>query len=329
MNHSRKILATLVLGMALVGCAGAKYEAAGHDEDPGQQKQDPVYERAACEIEYWDQSLDLNLWNYEFVSSNGGSFGFGKLGILNLFDLSFKVDKALLTMKVSPANPYERDQEFNVSADDKDVQFGIKIGFGDIALGFSNYSKTPVAKMVQSALMKAVEGISAKATKREWSTRVLKVPVDQRDRVIVQAAADAGITEGDEFEVWDIKYEWQGQACQSKFSGYHFPDDKPIAILQATKGVDSSHQFATLKIKDARISNVQIPVGSYIRQVPAAKGKKLKQLGRSIRINSAVSEDLILKDGRKVNLTNYLQNQVSDAIHDKKWKGLFYRYTNN
>jgi hypothetical protein len=325
-----KTLVSFLVGLSLIACAKTSYQAVNGSggDDPGSQKVpvDNTYSRPQCEINYWDQSIDLNLWDYEFVGSDGGVFGFDKLGPLNLLDLSFKVDKAKLYMKVLPSNPYERNADFDVAANDTDVQFGVKVGFGDIAVGFNHYSNTPVAKMIYSALSKAVEGIKASTTKKEWSTRVLKSPLEQRDRVVIQAGADAGITEGDEFEVWDVTYNWVGAPCASGFSGMSFPE-KPIATLRAMKGVDSARQFAVLKITDERISNTQILPGSYVRQVPPAKGKKLKQLGRSIKVNSVVSGDLLLKDGRKVDLVKYINFQVSDAIQDKKWKGLFYRYS--
>lgn len=324
MNRSQKILSGfLALSLGLVGCAGAKYEAANGTEDPSQQKSDVVYNRAACEIEYWDQNLDLDLWNYEFVSSTGGKFGFGNLGIINLLDLSFKVDKATLQMNVYPSNPYERQKSFGVKSNDTDVQFGVNVGFSNIAAGFEHYSKTPVATLTKDALMKALAGIKDSIQKKEWSTRVLRSPADIRDQVTIQAGSDAGITADDEFEVYDLKHHWDSDPCSSAYAGMDPLPEKPIATLKAWS---IGRKLTILKIKDPRISNIDIPPGSYVRQAPAPKGKKLKQLARSVKFGSVSSGILALKDGRRIDLVKYMRMQATDAIQDKKWKGLFYRY---
>lgn len=323
--------------MALAACSQAKYEAGS--EDVGDQGAKPgdvdYFGRPACEIYYWDQALDINLYSFEFTSSNAGSFGFNAGGLIKALGLDFRVDKAKLFMNVSPSNVYEREKDFLASASESDVQLGVNINFGQIGVGFEHYSKTPVAQLTRKGLMSSIEGLRDKIFalpkyKNEWSTRVLRIPGETRDKIIIQAGADAGITEGDEFEVYNITHAWEDpqNPCASKYMGYSFDSEKPVAIVKAMKGVTSARQFATLTITDPRISNSEILPGAYVRQVPAAKGKKLKALSRSIKVNSIVSGDLVLTNGKKIDLPGYMKMQISDVLQDKKWKGQYYLYQN-
>ena len=336
MKHFNKYIA-LAVGLTLIACAKTSYQAGDGADENGQQKipVEPNYNRPACEVNYWDQSMDINLYSYEFSSSNGVKFGFNGLGIIDFIGLDVNVDKAKLYMRVDTANPFENENGYLASASDSDVKFGVNVNFGNIGVGFDHYSNTPVAKLTRKGLMNSVQGLKDKVFnlakyKREWSTRVLSSPLANRDKVIIQAGADAGITDGDEFQVFNINHYWKGEPCNSAYLGYEPENgwDKPVATLRATRSVDSARQFAMLTMVDPRISNQDILPGAYVRQVPAAKGKKLKPLARSIKINSITSGDLVLKDGRKIDLTGYMKKQVSDVLADKEWKNQFYMYAN-
>ncbi len=334
-RYHKWLAGLLVLSIATFGCSQAKYEAASDDANNDNQKSgDPVdYKgRPACEVHYWDQGIDLNLYSFEFLSSNGINLGFNAGGLIKAIGLDVKIDKAKLFMNVSPSNVYEREKDFLSSASETDVSLGVNINFGQIGVGFEHYSKTPVAQLTRKGLMSSIEGLRGKVFAlpkyKEWSTRVLRTPVESRDKIVIQAGADAGITEGDQFEVYNITHKWfdKNLPCESRYMGYEYDDEKPVAIVRAGKGVQSARQFATLTITDPRISNVEILPGAYVRQVPAAKGKKLKALARSIKINSITSGNLILTNGQKIDLPGYMKKQISDVLQDKKWKGQYYLY---
>lgn len=317
-----------------LACSKSNYEAIDKDDIDGAGIPPTIFDqKAKCEIEYWDQSIDINLYSYEFVDSNNMTLGFKAGGIIDFLGLNVVINKARLYMDILPSNPYEKEKSFLAHANDNDVKFGMNVDFSQIGMGFENYSNTPVAKLTRVGLMNSIEGLRDKVFslnkyKREWSTRVLYSPIEQRDRVIIQAGADAGITEGDEFEVFNIEHSWMGQPCQSTYWGFEPTNgwDKPDAILKATRSVDSARQFASLTIADPRVNNQEILPGAYVRQVPAKKGKKLKTLSRSIKVNSITSGDLVLKNGKKVDLVGYMRRQINDVLQDKKWKGQFYMF---
>ncbi len=82
----------------------------------------------------------------------------------------------------------------------------------DFAFGSSDFKKTPVGKAVQMAIDQAVNFISFRMSKMPWRGRIILVK--ENGDLYINAGADAGIRQGDQFNVYK-----QGEALVDPDSG--------------------------------------------------------------------------------------------------------------
>ena len=77
---------------------------------------------------------------------------------------------------------------------------GFAIGYsGSWSLGSSSFKRTPLGKATQMAIDRAVAYIADKVSKLSWQGRVVLV---KDDEVYINAGADAGITSGMKFNIY-------------------------------------------------------------------------------------------------------------------------------
>ncbi|PIS11927.1 MAG: hypothetical protein COT73_01270 [Bdellovibrio sp. CG10_big_fil_rev_8_21_14_0_10_47_8] len=337
----------IAMAMALSSCAKTLNATAQFD-DPPQKKQDdpPTYQRAQCELVYSDYTLDIDLASFEFYQNTEFKFGFHPNGSPIAIDLGLRITSAKLFMDAHAAEGLEDGYGFDAKANSTELHINVGGGYSGINGGFEYYKKTPVYKMAHAGLMNVIENfkkeILPRATHQDWSTRIESAPPmgevinphtgEKSDgtHIWIQAGADADIQVGDEFDIYPITHHWQGEPCHSGYKGYTPDTMTPLVRARVEASSPPSRRFTRLKIISGglQMTNKDLLQGDLVVQSPPSKGKKLRPLARSIRINSITSGDLLVNAGNnvvsKVDLPLFMRKQIEDVILDKKWKDQFY-----
>jgi len=188
----------------------------------------------SCEVDMSQFKLEGMVTGFEFLSSFGIRFGYTVNGDLNGVsgDIGIKVDTAQMDLSMYLADVLSgfSAASSNVKSNQTKTQISANINFQNFTLGPQYYFETPLARVSEKGLAKAVNDLVSQTDKLSWEAHVLE---DQDVRVWINAGARAGIQVGDEFEIYNLEYLWDGPPCEigSRYRG-SIPTPKPVSIIR-------------------------------------------------------------------------------------------------
>ncbi len=186
--------------------------------------------------------MDANVNAFEMIGGGGATIGFGPGGNFPLpgAGLSFDLKYFQLDMSFHAMAPATNTKDavstilgaVNVDSKQTRTQVSITIPLKGINFTPNYYSSTPLAKVTKTGLTIGASGLGTQLSKFDWSSRVL---LDADNFVIIIGGHDVGIEEGDEFDIFNVKYIWEGESCKSRLLG--------------DEGADGSSFVAKIRIK--------------------------------------------------------------------------------
>lgn len=207
-------------------------------EDTGAQFQSQdlyskvLTQNSACMIGMPQAVIKTNIVNFELTQSGGLSVGiadFANLGV----GLNFK--KATLTMSMDALDPLIPGHVIASSSPKaKRQEFAINLSMapGGIGIGADFYTKTDLAKVVSTAMEKGLDDLKGQFNKAEaWYAQVLR-NCDKAILINAGNSSDAGLQVGDQLEVYNVWYDWEGESCNSTLLGSMKATQYPIAVVQ-------------------------------------------------------------------------------------------------
>lgn len=194
---------------------------------PFQMSQD-----AACMIHMPQGIVSGKVINFELTTAGGLTIGIPQYGNLQL---GTEIKKAVLTMGMEvndPLIPGHNIAATTSKANRYETSVNFKIDLGGFSVGPSAYFKSDLAQVVQKAMVNGVEDLKQQWNQAEpWYAMVLK-NCDKAILINAGNSSDAGLQEGDVLEIYNVWYDWEGQACESTLMGSMKSSKKPIAVAQ-------------------------------------------------------------------------------------------------
>jgi hypothetical protein len=238
------------------------------------QKPGSISVVATCMINQPQAVIQGSILNFEVTNKAGVNFNlFNPVG----FGLNLDVAKATLAMAYNAEDPYIPGHVLaatTAKANRFETSVGATINFGNFGLGPKFYFKSELSGVVSKAMQSGITDLKSQMDQNSpWYATVLR-NCDQAILINAGGAADAGLQPGDVLEVYNIRYQWKGEVCNSELAGSvpATPFGSPIAVAQVVTVGDT---ISEAKIIEQTVTKIQPGSRVYIRKLiqPVAKAQ--------------------------------------------------------
>ena len=202
----------------------AYFNQCGDEEDAGTPvinklsgKIQTISRSASCMIDMPQAVIEGSIFDFSLVNSAGLSLGL--TGIPVLSGLSFDFQKYELDVELRAKAPLEIGKHYFSTVIDgkfkKDWGASATLNLGQLALGPKFYFSTPLSKVVNEAMTSAVTKLRDNWTLDEpWYTTIIR-NCDKYIYINGGYGNDVGLKVGDVVKIANVKYFWEGAACNS------------------------------------------------------------------------------------------------------------------
>jgi len=307
LEESMKPLITLALCLALVGCNKMQSEVS-FEPVPVEEVIQKV-EDHSCEWDPADYELRAHLLAFEMTSKDNDFFGFNLLNnFFKAFQIKFKVNKGQMTFRMDLSKPQDTENEIiNVMsmAEYTKKEVGFTIDFNQIQVGMNHESALPLTKLVERGLTNTLKEAKTRLQELplEWSTHVSEV---NGTKVRIPVGLLAGVRKGDEFSIYNVQAQWEGEPCKSHYFGEYKTSQEPVAVGTVT---DINEVTAFLELSQIK---EDVKIGSRV-EISKLIGLR-STLQKSVRIVGVTSEPITLENGTKINFLPYVTEMIKPVL---------------
>lgn len=208
---------------------------------------------ATCMINMPQAVIEGAVTGFELTNSFGVS-----VDILKPVDFGVSIDvkKATLTMAFEANDPLIAGHNMATAsprANRQEFSLGAKINFGAFSVGPKAYFKSPLADVVQKAMVNGINDLKQQMDEASpWYAMVLK-NCDKAIMINAGGSSDAGLKEGDILEVYNVYYKWEGEVCNSRLTGTLDSTGEPIAVAQVDRVGNTMSLAKIIQQTDAKI----------------------------------------------------------------------------
>lgn len=177
---------------------------------------------AECMINMPSARIAGSVNAFEMIGGAGVNIGFTQAGPINvggLSQLGLAIQWAQLDLSMMATHPLTQGllAGANVTSKQTKTQVNFTLDVGGFAVGPSAYYQTPLAKVTQKALTTGVDGLYTQLKgKEEWYSRVL---MNHDTHLVILGGTNINAKIGDQFNVYNELYYWEGDPCNSKYYG--------------------------------------------------------------------------------------------------------------
>ncbi len=208
---------------------------------------------ATCMINMPQAVIEGSILNFEITNKMGVS-----VDILNPASIGFGVDvqKAVLTMAFQADDPLIPGQHLAATtskANRFETSVGANINFGSFSIGPKAYFKSELSGVVNKAMVSGITDLKKQMDENSpWYGMVLK-NCDKAVLINVGGAADANLKKGDLLEIYNVRYRWSGDVCNSSLLGSMPSTGEPIAMAQVEVVGDTMSQAKIISQTEVKI----------------------------------------------------------------------------
>lgn len=190
---------------------------------------------AECMINLPSANIGGSVNAFEMMGGAGVKIGFDPTGSHKLGPLTgagLNIQWAQLDLSLMATNPLTQTllAGSNVNAKQTKTSLNFSLLFGGLSVGPSAYYSTPLAKVTQNALIKGVTGLHQQLqAKEEWYSRVL---VNHDTHLAVLGGTNVSMKVGDQFNVFNEEYYWEGEPCAKGSKYYGGGARTPVAVIE-------------------------------------------------------------------------------------------------
>ena len=261
-----------------------------------------------CLVEYEEYQLDVHLNAFEIYSKKGFQFGFNLgEGLLQLLGFSFKTEKGLMSLYMGlseSVNPTSWVSYVEGQATMKKRDFRFNIGVSQFNGGLSYFKQTPMNTLTGNSIKNGFSNMEKEMEAKQvnWKTRVVHSNEGQ-SRLVVPVGNVSGLRIGDQFNVFNVNYVWEGDPCVSELLIPAKTTTKPIAI---TEVVQVENNAAVLLVID-RFHDDIIELGAMVEINQLTD--ETRKLSHSVKVRNVSAHPIPVDEGLDLDLTRYLDEQ--------------------
>jgi hypothetical protein len=226
--------------------------------------QEQISTVATCMINMPQAVVEGSILNFEITNKAGIS-----LDLLKPIDLGLSVDiaKAVLTMSFNAEDPLIPGQVLAATtskANRFETSVGANINFGLFSVGPKAYFKSELSGVVSKAMQAGVADLKSQMDLNSpWYGMVLK-NCDKAVLINAGGASDAGLQKGDVLAIYNVRYRWSGEVCNSTLEGSIPETADPIAVAEVEIVGDTMSQA---KIIQQTATKIQPGSRVYVRKL--------------------------------------------------------------
>lgn len=194
----------------------------------------PQYSKdAECLINLPNARIGGSVNAFEMIGGVGVQIGFnaaGPIDVSGLTGVGFDIQWAQLDLSMMATHPLTAGllSAANVTSKQTKTKVNFTLNVGAFSVGPSAYYQTPLAKVTEKALVSGVSGLyDGLKAKEEWYSRVL---MDHDTHLVILGGKNVGAKVGDQFNIYNEIYYWEGDPCNSKY--YGGVGSNPVASIE-------------------------------------------------------------------------------------------------
>jgi hypothetical protein len=157
---------------------------------------------------------------FEIVGGNGISIGYSPSGVSSSFggEVEFETQYAQLDLSMRAMPPLGSTVLAAANVDSKQTKKStkFKLSYAGLSGGMSYFYSTPLATVTENGLIMGLDALDKQMTDDSWYSRVF---ADADKAVILVGGIDVGYKEGDQLDVYNEQYAWDGEPCNSNYLG--------------------------------------------------------------------------------------------------------------
>ncbi len=182
-----------------------------------------VFSRSAwCMVNFPQAKIYGSINSFEMVGGGGLSIGYTPAGPVSSgiagANMNFNVQYAQLDLSMRALPPLGSTilGATNVTAKQTKTNINLGINFGLFSIGPSYFYSTPLATVTKRGLATGLTQLYDQMAKDDWYSRVF---ADQDTQVVVVGGSDVGYKIGDQLDIYNEQYAWDGEPCNSNYLG--------------------------------------------------------------------------------------------------------------
>ncbi len=230
---------------------------------------------ATCMIDMPQAVIKGSILNFELTNAGGLTLGIPQWAN---FGLSVDVQKTVLTMALQADDPLVKLNlaATTAKANRQETKLSATINLGAFSLGPKAYFKSDLAGVVNQAMVNGIQDLKLQMDQNApWYAMVLK-NCDKAILINAGNTADAGLKKGDLLEIYNVRYRWSGDICDSTLEGSINSSGDPIAVAEVDIVGDTLSQA-----KIVQQTEIKIQPGSrvYVRKLIPSTANSTASLG--------------------------------------------------
>ena len=191
----------------------------------------------SCILDKKQLQLSGAVTSFEMIGANSIAIGYSPQGERSWgIGGELEVEKAKLYMNLIASHSEDFVRQFPVAAAEGDHEARMRrtrfdVSWGDFRVSPSFYKRTDLSAVTREAAQKALQQIKTQIDRNQalpWETTVIKV---NEPEITIQAGSFDGVRVGDRFVVENMRHEWQGRACKSRYRGMSVGEAAVIEVI--------------------------------------------------------------------------------------------------
>ena len=157
---------------------------------------------------------------FEITGGNGISIGYSPTGASSSFGgaMEFETQTAQLDLSMRAMPPLGSTVLAAANIDSKQTKKAtkFKLSYAGLSAGMSYFYSTPLASVTENGLTMGLDALAKQMGDDTWYSRVF---ADADKAVILVGGLDVGYKVGDQLDVYNEQYAWDGEPCNSNYLG--------------------------------------------------------------------------------------------------------------
>jgi hypothetical protein len=208
---------------------------------------------ATCMIDMPQAIVKGSILNFELTNAGGLTLGIPQWAN---FGLSVDVRKTVLTMALQADDPLIPNYNLaatTAKANRQETNLSATINLGAFSVGPKAYFKSDLAGVVNKAMENGITDLKQQMDQNApWYAMVLK-NCDKAILINAGSMADAGLKKGDLLEIYNVRYKWSGNICDSTLEGSINASGDPIAVAEVDIVGDTLSQAKIIEQTETKI----------------------------------------------------------------------------